>query len=201
MTSHHEPAKVLKIGDFDYFQNPKITSLKNSQNHRFSELFGSIHFLRKKCIKKPPLLGREDCLPPSHLGGEIFDSLCRRGQVSSPLASLGFRGANPRRLYRRRSLGWGDFPAAWGSRWPLFLYRGVRRRPVLLGHDGGWPFACTRWDFGVIAHPLRSRRASLQRLGFGFPLPLCLYYSTDRATCQDFFYFFLDFFLFPLGLF
>jgi len=52
-------------------------------------------------------------------------------------ASLGFRGANPRRLYRRRSLGWGDFPAARGSRWPLFLYRGVRRRPVLLGHDGG----------------------------------------------------------------
>jgi len=67
-----------------------------------------------------------------------------RGIISHTARSVDFGLVAARWLYRRQSLGWGDFPATRGSRWPLFLYRGVRWRPVLLGFDGGEPFASTR---------------------------------------------------------
>ena len=145
-----------------------------------------MHFFRKKCIKKPPLLGREDCLPPSHLGGEIFDSLCRRGQVSSPLASLGFRGANPRRLYRRRSLayfvGSAGFPARHACRFgvlsaSIYIPRlrvaapstRSRWRVTFRLRGGGFSAQPAR-GFGVIAHRLRSRGTSQPRR-VRFPSP------------------------------
>ena len=137
-------------------------------------------------------------MPPSHLGGEIFDSLCRRGRVSSPLASLGFRGANPRRLYRRRSLVFDKSkflvcpPRSLAVALPsIFIPRlkasgpSTRSRWWVTFRLRGADFnAHAAWDFGVMAHLLALK-------GFGFPLPLCLYYSTDWAICQDFFYFFL----------
>ena len=67
-----------------------------------------------------------------------------RGIISHTARSVDFGLVTTRWLYRRQSLGWGDFPATRGSRWPLFLYRGVRWQPVLLGFDGGEPFASTR---------------------------------------------------------
>lgn len=59
---------------------------------------------------------------------------------------------------------------------------------------GGWraPSFARRWDFGVIAHPLRSRRASLHRPGSLFTF--WNYYSTGFSVCQDFFLFFFIFF-------
>lgn len=59
---------------------------------------------------------------------------------------------------------------------------------------GGWraPSFARRWDFGVIAHPLRSRRASLHRPGSLFTF--WIYYSTGFFVCQDFFSTFFIFF-------
>ena len=68
----------------------------------------------------------------------------KRGIISHTARSVDLGLVATRWLYRRQSLGWGSFPATRGSRWPLFLYRGVRWRPVLLGFDGGEPFASTR---------------------------------------------------------
>lgn len=67
-----------------------------------------------------------------------------KGIISHTARSVDFGLVATRWLYRRQPLGWGDSSATWRNHWPLFLYRGVRWRPVLLGFDGGEPFALTR---------------------------------------------------------
>lgn len=87
-----------------------------------------------------------------------------RGIISHTARSVDFGLVAARWLYRCQSLGWGSFPATWGSRWPLFLSRGVRWRPALLGFDGGEPFASTR--LVGTSQPTEG--------GLGLCLPLCV---------------------------
>lgn len=109
-------------------------------------------------------------------------------------ASLGFRGANPRRLYRRRSLGWerSHMPLR-ESFGRLLVYRGPWGWPLLLGHDGGWLFAHAVRFWGHGASPaLTGGQASTGLGSLSLPFVIIYYHKPGDLSSLffDFFYFF-----------
>ena len=109
-----------------------------------------------------------------------------------PGGGVHFRGhARLRLLAAGASRHWGRSLAPWGTWWPPFLSRGLGGGLATLW--GVSPtFRLRGWDFGVIAHPLRSRGTS-QPLFYG------LIIAPGGGFVKSFFIFFFFFFLFPEG--
>lgn len=107
-----------------------------------------------------------------------------------PGGGVHYRGhARLRLLAAGASRRWGCSLAPWGTWWPPFLSRGLGGGLATLW--GVSPtFRLRGWDFGVIAHPLRSRGTS-QPLFYG------LIIAPGRGFVKAFFFFF---FWLPLPL-
>lgn len=180
------------------FQNPIFTGSENRQNHCFYELFGSIHFLRKKTHKKIP----------HHLvaGVALFNRAAGRGLgpcSGCPSCPL-LRSPSGRGFFVLSLTEGAGFVAsrvAWvsGSEPPPAVTTPVTRVwqvkiPCLstekpcggfalhfyTAANGFGPFysvtmvddlSVTRWWF---QRPTCARGGQVNPAGFGFPLPLCL---------------------------
>lgn len=107
-----------------------------------------------------------------------------------PGGGVHYRGhARLRLLAAGASRRWGRSLAPWGTWWPPFLSRGLGGGLATLW--GVSPtFRLRGWDFGVIAHPVRSRGTS-QPLFYG------LIIAPGRVFVKSFLFFF---FFVPGGL-
>ena len=125
------------------------------------------------------------------LGRGFIEFTFSTGEFSSPLTSLGFRGANPRQLYRC----WSPvhfFPFAWVPRCPfprktahLLLYRGSMGTGESI-EDGALESVARGGILGSSRIPC-AQGGQVNPSGW-------LYNNRRARECQHFFYLFLRFF-------